>query len=640
MAEVNTFLDVNSLTKSIGDLTLVENASFSVAQRQKVALVGRNGTGKSTLLNIIGGKEGYDSGTIVYRKNIRIGYLEQTPSYSPSQSVLEACFSGDTEHSLLLRNFYKSIALGNDTMMSEYANQLDIQNAWDYESRIKEVLSKLEISDFDEKMGNLSGGQRKRVALANVLLGEPDMMILDEPTNHLDLKMIEWLEKYLSRPSVTLLMVTHDRYFLENVCNRIYEIDNSKIYGYEGSYSYYLEKRQERMETEQAEVSRAANLYRRELEWMRRMPQARGHKARYREENFVQLENKAHQPTRQQSMTLVANTTYIGTKILEISYVSKAFGKKRILNDFYYNFSRYEKVGIVGANGSGKSTFIKMILGYEQCDSGKINIGETVKFGYFAQEGMRFNDDDKVIDVVRNVAETIDVGGGKKISAMQFLQHFLFPPSVQNSYVRKLSGGERRRLYLCTVLMRNPNFLVLDEPTNDLDIETLQVLEEYLANFKGCLLIASHDRWFMDRTCDHLLVFKGDAYIDDFPGNYTQYRKSVADQERKNESEKRSESNSTKKVGQGTSKQNPQNTKTVSVRKLTYKERLELAELEKEIESLEKEKQDIITTLSGAITDASEITIQSKRLAECEKSIEEKSNRWLALSEIEEGSMR
>lgn len=624
MAEVNTFLDVNSLCKNIGDLVIVDDASFSVAERQKVGLVGRNGTGKSTILNILSGAEGYEGGSIVYRKDIKIGYLEQTPDFNPEQTVLEACFDSGNEFSDLIRLYFESVAEDDSQKVSELSNRLDISGAWGYEHKVKEVLSRLEIIDFSERMKNLSGGQRKRVALANVLLREPDILILDEPTNHLDLKMIEWLEKYLSQPSITLLMVTHDRYFLEHVCNRIYELDNHKIYSYEGCYSYYMVKRQERKDAERAEVARANNLYRHELEWMRRMPQARGHKARYREENFANIEELAHKKTESNSVKLVAKSTYIGSKIIEIAYVSKVFGDKKILKDFYYNFSRYEKLGIVGGNGSGKSTFIKMILGKESIDSGKINIGETVKFGYFAQEGLLFDNNTKVIDVVRSVAETIDIGGGKKLSAMQFLQHFLFSPAVQNNYVYKLSGGERRRLYLCTVLMKNPNFLVLDEPTNDLDIETLQVLEEYLLNFKGCLIIVSHDRWFMDRVVDHLLVFKGDANVDDYPGNYTQYREFCREKERQEEKVPKQK---------GTSE-------NVSVRiachqrKLSFKERKELELLEKEIAALEKEKKEIIEALSNGVSSVEEITEKSKRLPLCEKELDEKTDRWIELSEI------
>lgn len=624
MAETNTLLDVNTLVKTIGDLTIVAGASLSVAERQKVGLIGANGSGKSTILNILSGSEGYDSGSIVYRRGLRVGYLEQTPAYSPEQTVLGACFDGGGEDADLARQYLASVAEGDESGISEISGMIDARGAWDYEYRAKEVLSKLEINDFGQRMGQLSGGQRKRVALANVLLREPDLLILDEPTNHLDLKMIEWLERYLSQPSTTLLMVTHDRYFLERVCGRIYELEDGQLFAYEGNYSYYLEKRQERKDAERAEVARANNLYRRELEWMRRMPQARGHKARYREDAFASIEEAAHRPTEKQTMKLSPRTAYIGSKIVEVAYVSKSFGEKHILSDFYYNFSRYEKLGIVGGNGGGKSTFIRMILGLEPADSGKITVGETVKFGYMSQGGMPFRDDARVIDVVRDIAEYIDLGGGRHVSAMQFLQHFLFSPAQQQSYVRKLSGGERRRLYLCTVLMHNPNFLVLDEPTNDLDIETLQVLEEYLIDFRGCVIIVSHDRWFMDRVVDHLLVFHGDAKIDDFPGNYTQYRQSER-AEREAEQASVSEKSPKRERWQGSHQ-----------RKLTYKEKRELEQLEQEIAALEQEKQSIIESLSGGETAADKITALSKRLPACEKELEEKSDRWLELSEIEE----
>lgn len=626
MAEVNTYLDIRDLNKSIGDLILFENASLGIAERQRVGLIGRNGTGKSTLLNIICGHEGCDSGQIVFRRDIKVGFLEQSPEYSPEQTVLEACFNNGNETTELIRHYMECISTEGQPDLSELSSQMDISEAWDYEHRIKEVLSKLHITNFNEPMAHLSGGQRKRVALANVLLMEPDMLVLDEPTNHLDLQMIEWLEKYLSKPSVTLLMVTHDRYFLDRVCNQIVELDNKQFYAYNGSYSYFIEKRQQRKDAEAAEVARANNLYRRELEWMRRMPQARGHKARYREEAFADLEKLAHKRVEKKEAQLVVKSSYIGSKIIELAYVSKSFGEKKIITDFYYNFSRYEKLGLVGANGTGKSTFIKMLLGLLPCSSGKISVGETVKFGYFAQEGLQFDNEIKVIDVVRNIAETIDLGGGHRLTTMQFLQHFLFPPAVQNSYVYKLSGGERRRLYLCTVLMRNPNFLILDEPTNDLDIETLQVLEEYLKNFKGCAVIASHDRYFMDRVVDHLLVFHGEGKIEDYPGNYTQFREYNEAKEKEINRERKSE----QKPGKRT-----KSIRNDEKRRLTYKERCEMQQLEKEIEQLENEKKELTEALCSGALPIDELTEKSRRLPIIETELDEKSMRWLELSEYE-----
>lgn len=626
MAEVNTYLDIKDLNKSIGDLILFENASLSIAERQRIGIIGRNGTGKSTLLNIISGKEGYDSGEVVFRRGIKVGFLEQSPEYIPDQTVIEACFNNGNEKAELIYKYMECISANDHSRLSELSNSMDISDAWNYEHRIKEVLSKLNISNFHERMGNLSGGQRKRVALANVLLTEPDMLILDEPTNHLDLQMIEWLEKYLSQQYITLLMVTHDRYFLDRVCNKIIELDYHQFYSYQGSYSYFIEKRQQRKDAEAAEVARANNLYRRELEWMRRMPQARGHKAKYREEAFADLEKLAHKRIENKNTQLVVKSDYIGSKIIEFAYISKKFGEKTILSDFYYNFSRYEKLGIVGANGTGKSTFIKMIMGLESCDSGKIDIGETVKLGYYAQEGFQFDNEMKVIDVVRNIAETIDIGGGRRLTAMQFLQHFLFPPAVQNSYVYKLSGGERRRLYLCTVLMRNPNFLIFDEPTNDLDIETLQVLEEYLINFKGCVIIASHDRYFMDRVVDHLLIFKGEGVIEDYPGNYTQYRQFNEAREKRNIKERKEETKPSQKT---------YNIRNNEKKRLTYKERCEMQQLETDIELLEKEKKELTEALCSGTLPIDLLTEKSKRLPEVEKELDEKSTRWLELSEFE-----
>ena len=494
------FLDVQDLTKSFGAQVLFEHISFSIAEGQKVGLIAQNGTGKSTLLSVITGKEGYDDGKIIFRRDLKVAMLEQSPVFDPEEKVIDACFNHQGEEEKVLR--------------------------------AKQILTQLKIRDLQQPMGQLSGGQQKRVALANVLITEPDLLILDEPTNHLDLEMIEWLEGYLARGNKTLLMVTHDRYFLDKVCNLILELDNRTIYTYRGNYAYYLEKRQERIDNTRAEIMRANNLYRRELEWMRRMPQARGHKARYREEAFYELEKIAKQRIEERQIRLKSRNVYIGSKIFECQYVSKAFDQLVILKDFYYNFARFEKMGIVGSNGTGKSTFIKMLLGQEPIDSGKFDIGDTVRFGYFSQEGLKFNEQQKVIDVITDIAEYIDMGGGKHLSASQFLQHFLFTPEQQHNYVYKLSGGEKRKLYLCTVLMKNPNFLVLDEPTNDLDIQTLQILEEYLADFPGCVIVVSHDRYFMDKVVDHLLVFKGNGVIKDFPGNYTQYRM-FADKEEK-----------------------------------------------------------------------------------------------------------
>ena len=570
MAKETPYLDVQQLTKSFGSLVLFENISFSIAEGQKVGLIAKNGTGKSTLLSVLSGKEGYDSGEIIFRRDLRVGMLEQSPIFDPSESVLDACFNheGDPEKML----------------------------------KAKQILTQLKIKDLQQPMGQLSGGQQKRVALANVLITDPDLLILDEPTNHLDLEMIEWLEGFLSRDNKTLLMVTHDRFFLDRVCSVILELDDQTIYTYRGNYSYYLEKRQERLDNKRAEISRANNLYRTELEWMRRMPQARGHKARYREEAFYELEKVAKQRIEERQIRLKSRNVYIGSKIFECQYVSKVFNDKVILKDFYYNFSRFEKMGIVGNNGTGKSTFIKLLLGMTPPDSGRFDIGDTVRFGYFSQEGLQFDEHQKVIDVVKDFAEYIDMGGGKHFSASQFLQYFLFTPEQQHNYVYKLSGGERRKLYLCTVLMKNPNFLVLDEPTNDLDIVTLQILEEYLQDFPGCVIVVSHDRYFMDKVVDHLLVFNGDGEIKDFPGNYTQYREWNALQP------KEAKPQTSPKPAK------PQNEPQETKRKLTYKEKRELEQLEKDIEALEAEKKQIEEALCGGTTSVEEITTMSKRL--------------------------
>ena len=594
------YLDVQHLTKSFGALTLFRDISFSIGEGQKVGLIAKNGTGKSTLLSILNGKEGYDEGSIVFRRDLKVGMLEQSPVFDPDESVLDACFNHQGEDEKVLK--------------------------------AKQVLTQLKIRDLSQRMGELSGGQQKRVALANVLLTEPDLLILDEPTNHLDLEMIEWLEGYLARGNRTLLMVTHDRFFLDRVCSVILELDDQTIYTYRGNYAYYLEKRQERIDNRRAEVARANNLYRTELEWMRRMPQARGHKARYREEAFYELEKVAKQRLEERQLRLKASNVYIGSKILECQYISKKFDDVVILKDFYYNFSRFEKMGIVGNNGTGKSTFIKMLLGQVPVDDGRIVIGETVKFGYFSQEGLQFNEQQKVIDIVTAIAEYVDLGSGKKLSASQLLQYFLFTPEQQYNYVYKLSGGERRKLYLCTVLMQNPNFLVLDEPTNDLDIVTLQILEEYLQDFPGCVIVVSHDRYFMDKVVDHLLVFKGQGEIKDFPGNYTQYREYSRGEEQEVRGERIEKAkNQSQQSIPLTSHPSP----LTSKRKLSYKEKREMEQLEKDIAALETEKKQIEEALCGGTTSVDEITAMSKRLPMLNDELDEKSMRWLELSEVE-----
>lgn len=587
-------LDVQNVSKRFGAHVLFEDISFSIGEGQHVGLIAKNGTGKSTLLSLLSGKESVDSGSIIYRRDIKVGFLEQQPKFDPEESVLDACFNHNGDPDKVLK--------------------------------AKQVLTQLRITDLNQPVGQLSGGQQKRVALANVLITEPDLLILDEPTNHLDLQMIEWLEGYLSRGNKTLLMVTHDRYFLDRVCNIILELDNHSIYTYHGNFRYYMEKRQERIDATRAEIARANNLYRRELEWMRRQPQARGHKARYREEAFYDLESKARQRIEERQMRLKSKNVYIGSKIFECQYVSKAFDDKIILKDFYYNFQRFEKMGIVGNNGTGKSTFIKMLLGEVQPDSGRFDIGDTVRFGYFSQDGMKFNEQQRVIDVISDIAEYIDYGGGQHITAGQLLQHFLFTPEQQYDYVYKLSGGEQRKLYLCTVLMRNPNFLVLDEPTNDLDIQTLEVLEEYLQDYPGCVIIVSHDRFFMDKIVDHLLVFNGEGVIKDFPGNYTQYREW--------ESLKPKEAQNDKKTAD-TDKKEKREFVGEQRRKKTYKEKCEFEQLGKDIAKLEQEQKEIEEALCSGTLSIDELTEKSKRLPEIKDALEEKEMRWLELSEID-----
>ncbi len=617
------YLQVENLTKSFGDLVLFDKISFGIAQGQRIGLIAKNGSGKTTLLNILAGKEGYDEGTITFRRDLRVGYLEQAPSYPAGLTVLEACFHHGNSTVELIKEYEECMETPGNPGLEELLGRMEHEKAWDYERKAKQILSQLKIRDFNQKVEHLSGGQLKRVALANVLITEPDLLILDEPTNHLDLDMTEWLEEYLNRGNLSLLMVTHDRYFLDRVCSEIIEIDNKQLYSYKGNYSYYLEKRQERIDATNAEIARANNLYRTELEWMRRMPQARGHKARYREEAFYDLEKVAKQRTYDNNVKLDVKASYIGSKIFEADHLCKSFGSLKILDDFSYIFARYEKMGIVGNNGTGKSTFIKILMGLEKIDSGTLDIGETVRFGYYSQDGLQFNEQMKVIDVITAIAEVIELGNGKRLTASQFLQHFLFTPETQHSYVYKLSGGERRRLYLCTVLMKNPNFLVLDEPTNDLDIVTLQVLEEYLKNFKGCVIVVSHDRYFMDKVVDHLLVFKGQGDIRDFPGNYSDYRDwKLARAEHEKEAAKPKE-------------EKTQRVRLNDKRRLTFKERKEMEQLETEIATLEEEKKNIEEALCSGTLSVDELTEKSKRLPLLNDELDEKSMRWLELSEIE-----
>lgn len=606
MASQIPYLDVQNLTKRFGAQVLFDNISFSIAEGQKVGLVARNGTGKSTLMSVLMDKEGHESGDIIYRRDLKVGYLEQSPQFDPEESVLQACFNHEDDPEKVLK--------------------------------AKQILTQLHITNLEQPMGQLSGGQQKRVALANVLITEPDFLMLDEPTNHLDLEMIEWLEGYLNRGNKTIFMVTHDRFFLDKVCNTILELDDRTIYTYRGNYAYYLEKRQERMDNLRAEIQHSKNLYRRELDWMRRQPQARGHKAKYREDAFYELEKVAKQRIEDRQVRLKASTVYIGSKIFECQYVSKAFDdrgqKKVILDNFYYNFARFEKMGIVGNNGTGKSTFIKMLLGEVQPDSGKFDIGETVRFGYFSQEGLKFREDQKVIDVITEIADYIDLGGGKHMTASQFLQFFLFTPEEQHNYVYKLSGGEKRKLYLCTVLMRNPNFLVLDEPTNDLDIQTLQVLEEYLQDFAGCVIVVSHDRYFMDKVVDHLLVFKGEGEIQDFPGNYTQYRewnRMQAKDEAEQAKPAKSGNATSESDGAGTAKRDAN---FENKRKMSYKEKREYEQLTQEIDALTEEQKKLEEELCSGNLSVEELTEKSKRLPEIKDELDEKEMRWLELAEM------
>lgn len=624
-----SYLQIDRLTKSFGDLVLFENITFGVAQGQKIGLIAKNGSGKTTLLNIIAGKEDYDSGEVVFRKDLRVGYLEQSPSYPEDLTVLQACFYSTNETVQLIAAYEEALAQEDHARLEELLSRMDSLKAWDYEQRAKQILGELKIHNFNQRIKELSGGQLKRVALANVLITDPELIILDEPTNHLDLEMTEWLEEYLSRSTISILMVTHDRYFLDRVCSEIIEIDRQQIYSYKGNYSYYLEKRQERVEAINADVDRANNLLRKELDWMRRQPQARGTKAKYRIDAYYELEKRAKQQREVGQVNLDVKASYIGSKIFEAVHVSKRFDELKITDDFNYIFARYEKLGIVGNNGTGKSTFIKMLMGEVEPDSGHFDVGETVRFGYYSQEGLQFDEQMKVIDVVQSIAEYVDLGNGQKLGVSQFLSYFLFTPDKQHNYVYKLSGGEKRRLYLCTVLMRSPNFLVLDEPTNDLDIVTLNVLEEYLRNFKGCVIIVSHDRYFMDKVVDHLLVFRGQADIKDFPGNYTQYRewKTVQDQLEK----EAQAALQAKNAAPSPAKSN--RIATEQKKKLTFKERKEFEALEAEIPQLEQEKADLEAEMSSGTLSPDDLLAKSQRIAVVMEAIDEKTMRWLELSE-------
>lgn len=630
------YLQVENLTKSFGDRLLFENISFGIDQGQRVALIAQNGTGKTTLLNLLTGRESQDSGTITYRRDIRVGCLTQDPDFQPGMTVSQACFASDNDvvkaiahYENLIETHADDPAYSNDIQLA--MADMDRLNAWDYEVRIKQILGKLNIHNLEQPVEQLSGGQQKRLALANVLITEPDLILLDEPTNHLDLEMVEWLEDFLNHSKMTILMVTHDRYFLDNVCTDILEIDQHQLFHYKGNYSYYLEKRDARIANFNAETARAKNLYRTELDWMRRQPQARGHKSRSRIDAFYEIEQRAKQRIAEKQVSLGVKSAYLGSKIFEAQYISKAFGEYKILDNFYYNFSRYEKLGIVGKNGTGKSTFLKMLLGEVPPDSGRFDIGETVKFAYYSQSGIQFNDGMKVIDAVRQIAEEVDLGGGRKMTATQFLTHFLFPPEKQHDYIAKLSGGERRRLYLCTVLMRSPNFIILDEPTNDLDIATLNVLEDYLINFKGCVIVVSHDRFFMDKVVDHLLVFQGDCKIKDFPGNYTDYRQW---RELKEEEERESKDATRCVQSKQTVDCRPSTVDPKVKRKLTFNEKREYEQLTKDIEALETEKSELETALSSGTLSNDDLITKSQRFQEVKDILDEKELRWLELDEL------
>ncbi len=624
-----SLLQVENLTKSFGELTLFENISFGIGERQRIAIIAKNGAGKTTLMNIIAGRESADSGTVSFRRDLRMAYLEQNPEFPADITVLDACFHSQNETVQAIAR-YEQCLLNNNEGLEAASTAMDALKAWDYEQRAKQILTKLKVGRLDKRIGELSGGQLKRIALANALISEPELLILDEPTNHLDLDIVEWLEDYLIRSSLTVLMVTHDRYFLDRVCSNIIEIDRKRLFTYKGSYSYYLEKRAEQQEVFNAEVDRANNLFRKELDWMRRMPQARGTKAKSRVDAFYELEDKASQRRYEKQVKLDVKAGYLGKKIFEAKYISKSYGDLKILEDFHYNFNRYEKMGIIGRNGTGKSTFLKILMGEVKPDKGSVDIGETVVFGYYSQDGLQFNEQMKVIDVVREIAEEVRMGDGRKMGVSQFLNYFMFPPDVQHNYVYKLSGGEKRRLYLCTVLMQSPNFLVLDEPTNDLDIVTLNVLEEYLQSFEGCVIIVSHDRYFMDKVVDHLLVFEGDAKIKDFPGSYTDYRLWREREEQRQRQQKSVESVSEQPEKETASRKSD----IAKPKRLSYKEQRELEQLEQDIAQLENEKQELEAALSSGVLKDGELMEKSTRIGRLMQELDDKTMRWLELSEL------
>ena len=620
---MKSFLQIENLTKSFGDRVLFSGVTFGVYEGDKIGLIAKNGSGKTTLLRIIAGEEPYDSGDLVFRNDLRVGYLKQLPELDPNLSVIDACLTVDDDATVAIRTYEQAVASGDADALAKAMQLMDASSAWDYEDRIRQILTQLKITDMNQPVGQLSGGQIKRVALAKVIINEPELLILDEPTNHLDIDMIEWLESYLQRSRMSILMVTHDRYFLDKICSKIVEIDSREVFTYSGNYDYYLEKREERLSAQSAELAKVKNLLRTELDWMRRQPQARGSKAKYRIDAFHELSRRSKVRRDDSEVQLNVKSTYIGSKIFDAVDVSKAYGDKTILRDFEYTFARYEKVGIVGNNGVGKSTFIKLLLGLEKPDSGHFDIGETVKFGYYSQDGIRFNEQDKVIDAVRKIAEVVVLDAKTRYTASQFLQLFLFSPETQQNYIYKLSGGEKRRLYLATVLMRTPNFLILDEPTNDLDITTLGILEEYICKFKGCVIIVSHDRFFLDRTVDHLFVFEGDGVVKDFPGNYSDYRDWRLQQKKDEEKPKRKE------------EQKAVRTPRSNANKMSFKEKKEFEALSAEIASLEEEKKQIEADLSGGAVTMEEITAKSQRMQEIIDLLDEKEMRWLELSEKE-----